>query len=41
MEDRDRLLELCKNYTAAHGKGGRSALIEYDGWEIKDDYPWL
>ena len=41
VEDRDRLLELCKNHTAAHGKGGCSALIEYDGWEIKDDYPWL
>ncbi len=41
VKDRDRLLELCKNHTADHMGGGCSALIEYDGWEIKDDYPWF
>ena len=38
---REDLLDLCKNHEAAHMHGICSALIEYDGWEIKDDYPWL
>ncbi len=41
VTDRDKLLELCKNHTATHNGGGCTALIEYDGWEIKDDYPWI
>ena len=41
INNRDTLLELCKDHTATHKGGGCSALIEYDGWEIKDDYPWL
>ena len=38
---REDLLDLCKNHEDAHMHGICSALIEYDGWEIKDDYPWL
>lgn len=34
-ESRDELFENCKS-------GGEycGALIQYDGWQIKDDYPW-
>ncbi len=41
VTDRDTLLEHCKNHTATHNSGCCSALIEHDGWQIKDDYPWL
>ena len=41
VTDRDTLLELCKNHTATHNGGGCTALIEHDGWQIKDDYPWI
>ncbi len=39
MTTREELLNDCKN---AQGKarGECAALIQYDGWEIKDDYPW-
>ncbi len=33
---REYLLELCGKKL----RGYCSTLIEYDGWEIKDDYPW-
>lgn len=39
---REDFLELCKNHAESkHYQGICSALIEYDGWEIRDDYPWL
>ncbi len=39
---REELLDLCKNHEIdGHSPGTCSALIEYDGWEIKDDYPWI
>lgn len=42
LKTRDKLLESCKNhYSDAHHKGTCVTLIQYDGWEIKDDYPWL
>ena len=41
LNKRDDLLEACKNHTQTHYKGGCSALIEFDGWEIKGDYPWI
>ena len=37
---REDLLDLCKRHTEDHMHGICSALIQYDGWEIKDDYPW-
>lgn len=33
--NRDKLISLCNNGTYYYC----SSLIEYDGWEIKDDYP--
>lgn len=33
-KDRNWLIEQCKSK-----KGYCTKLIEYDGWEIKDDYP--
>lgn len=42
LKTRDELLESCKNhYSDEHHKGTCVTLIQYDGWEIKDDYPWL
>lgn len=38
---RQDFLELCKNHESTHHGGICAALIEYDGWEIRDDYPWL
>ena len=35
-QNRDDLLQLCKQRIGSCG-----ALIQNDGWEIKDDYPWL
>ena len=41
LKTREALLNLCKNHLSSpHYKGGCSALIQYDGWEIKEDYPW-
>lgn len=34
--DRDKLLETC---AAGNGSSACARLIEFDGWEIKDDYP--
>lgn len=42
LNTREKLLDACKRHdTSPHLEGTCSALIEYDGWEIKDDYPWL
>ena len=41
INTREEYLDLCKRHTEAANRGICSALIEYDGWEIKDDYPWL
>lgn len=41
LTKRNDLLEACKKHEQTHYQGGCSALIEFDGWEIKDDYPWL
>ena len=35
--DRTRLLETCATDLESQFCG---ALIQADGWEIKDDYPW-
>jgi prepilin-type N-terminal cleavage/methylation domain-containing protein len=35
---REALLNVCKT---ASGATKCNVLIQYDGWEIKDDYPWL
>ena len=41
LTTREEYLEACKNhYQSTHYKGTCSALIQYDGWEIRDDYPW-
>ena len=45
LYDRDRLINhnqyACKKGTGADFAGGFcGALIQTDGWEIKDDYPW-
>ena len=37
---REELYDLCKNITSESQKSDCTALIEYDGWEIKEDYPW-
>ena len=37
---REDLIDLCKNITSEYQKSDCAALIEYDGWQIKDDYPW-
>lgn len=34
--NRDYLMQQCKN----NQSGACARLIEFDGWEIKDDYPW-
>ena len=39
MTTREELLNDCKN-AQGNAKGECAALIQYDGWEIKDDYPW-
>ncbi len=36
--DREWLLEACSKGSKENRHCGR--LIQYDGWEIKDDYPW-
>ena len=42
LKTREELLESCKNhYVDTHHHGTCSTLIQYDGWQIKDDYPWL
>ena len=41
LTNRNDLLDACKRHTEKGYEGGCSALIEFDGWEIKDDYPWL
>lgn len=45
--DRDKLLSLCKygnsdnaNVSSVGRRHACTRLIEFDGWEIKDDYPW-
>lgn len=38
--NREELLELCKNPDSEYQKSDCATLIEYDGWEIKEDYPW-
>ncbi|MBP7212593.1 type II secretion system protein [bacterium] len=36
---REELLNICKQ--GGYGnEGSCGALIQYDGWQIKDDYPW-
>ena len=46
INDRDTLLEYCKasstdfNVSSSYN-GSCTKLLEYDGWEIKDDYPWI
>ncbi len=35
-KNRVELMEICKQRVGSCG-----ALIQYDGWEIKDDYPWI
>ena len=39
MTTREELLNYCKNAQDSD-KLECAALIQYDGWEIKDDYPW-
>ncbi len=39
MKTREELLNFCKN-AQDHARGECSALIQFDNWEIKDDYPW-
>ena len=42
LKTREQLLDVCKNHDKdGHSPGSCSALIQYDGWEIKDDYPWI
>lgn len=43
IQDRNTLLEYCKTSDTGdeRGSGSCTRLIEYDGWEIKDDYPWI
>ena len=38
-ETREELLELCTGHTIDE-QSTCGALIQQDGWEIKDDYPW-
>lgn len=39
--DRDTLLQLCKNEDNSYNsQGACAALIQFDGWEIADDYPF-
>lgn len=40
LKKRSELMNLCKNHTQTHNSGICSSLIEFDGWEIKDDYPY-
>ncbi len=37
---REELLNFCKN-ADGQDRGECSALIQFDGWQVKDDYPWL
>ena len=39
-EERDTLLERCKTPGAEINGYFCGALIQADGWEIKDEYPW-
>ncbi len=41
LTNRDDLLDACNKHTQTHYRGGCSALIQFDGREIKDDYPWI
>ena len=45
INDRDTLLEYCKasgtNNQSTPYSGSCTRLLQYDGWEIKDDYPWI
>lgn len=46
INDRDTLLEYCKASgtdanVSSNYKGSCTRLLEFDGWEIKDDYPWI
>lgn len=34
------LLERCKTPRSVDQQASCGALIMYDGWEIRDDYPW-
>ena len=38
--NRDRLLELCSKGSDSNSQRACGALIQSDGWEIKNDYPW-
>ena len=41
LNDRDELLEQCTNTESSpHARGACGALIYFDGWEIKEDYPY-
>ena len=40
--DRACILDLCKNpLGSTKGAVSCSTLLQMDGWEIKDDYPWF
>ena len=39
--DREQLLTSCSTFNGTNdGRGYCSALLQVDGWEIRDDYPW-
>lgn len=40
LKKRSELMNLCKNHTQTHNSGICSYLIEFDVWEIKDDYSY-
>ena len=37
---REELLNYCKN-AQNRSRGECASLIQFDGWQVKDDYPWL
>ena len=37
---REELLNYCKN-AQNKSRGECASLIQFDGWQVKDDYPWL
>ena len=39
LKTREELLDFCKN-AEGEMRSECSALIQYDNWQIKDDYPW-
>lgn len=39
-KNRDSLLRLCNKGSDSNSQRACGALIQSDGWEIKDDYPW-